>query len=80
MHSIVLKRNNAAANSALCGDTIPGFQLADHLLPALLPPLLGQNQQKIKDGKDREHEEQPGPEARLTSALQQKCAYFNFTH
>src|SRR5260370_24278957 len=80
MHRVVLERDNAAANSALGGDTIPGFQLADHLLPPLLPPLLGQNQQKIKDGKDREHEQQPGPAARRTATLRQKSACCNFTH
>src|SRR5262249_515798 len=44
MHSVVLERDDAAADAALGGDAVAGLQFANHLLPALLPPLLGQNQ------------------------------------
>src|SRR5215470_3297319 len=44
---IVLDGDNAAAKAALSSYTVPGLQLADHLLPLLLPALLGKNQQQI---------------------------------
>jgi len=80
MHGVVFERDDAPANAALGGDAVAGLQFANHLLPLLLPPLLGQDQQEIENGEDRQHQEQSRPEACLPATLQQICAYLNFTH
>ena len=80
MYSVVFECDDASAYSALGGNAVARLQFADHLLPAFLLSLLRQDEEKIEDCEDREHQDQTRPEARLTAPLQQECAYFVFTH
>ena len=66
MHCIIFDGDNDAAKAAAGHHFVAGFQIVDHLLPALLPFLLRHNQKKIEDGKNEE-QRQPQDEPALSA-------------
>lgn len=53
MNSVVFNGNDRSPNSTTGLDLVAGLELIHHLLPTFLPPLLGHDQQKIEDAKDK---------------------------
>src|SRR5579871_1050800 len=53
MDGIILQRNDRASQSAAGCYLVAGFQLIQHGLPFFLSALLRHDQQKIKDGEDK---------------------------
>jgi len=54
MQGIVLNGDDGSSQTAGGHHLVSRLQLAQHLLPFLLPPLLGENQKKVKDGKNKD--------------------------
>ena len=58
MKRIILNGDDGPANAGGRLHFVACFQIIDHLLPALLPPLLWQDQEKIKN-TENEDQRQP---------------------
>ena len=58
MNRIILNGDDGPANAGGRLHFVAGFQIVDHHLPALLPSLLWQNQEKIKN-TENEDQRQP---------------------
>ena len=66
MQGVVFYRNHNPADASAGGDPVAVFQLTDHVLPFLLSALLGEDEQKIENGKDKQHG-QPHQPAKLAT-------------
>src|SRR5580765_4748039 len=53
MNAVVLERHDGPAQAPAGGDLIPGFELVEHRLPFFLAALLGHDQQKVKNGENK---------------------------
>src|SRR5579871_1892226 len=58
MKSVVFHGNNRSTDTSAGRHLIPGFEIVDHLLPALLPPLLRENKENIKNADHQNHHDQ----------------------
>ncbi len=54
MNGIILERHDRSPQPATGDDLVASLQAVKHGGPLLLPPLLGKNQQKIKDGENKD--------------------------
>lgn len=54
MNRVILQRHDRPAQTAGGDHLVSGFQLAQHMLPFLLPPLLRHDQKKVKDRKNKD--------------------------
>src|ERR1039457_6945403 len=62
MNAIVLERHDRSPQAAAGGDLVAGLEPVQHGLPLFLTALLGQNQEKIKNGENEDkgcHTEPP---------------------
>ena len=53
-NAVILQRHNRPAQATAGRDLIARFQFFQHSLPLLLPPLLRHDQQKVKDGENKD--------------------------
>lgn len=70
MNEIISQRDNHAADSATGDHSVACFQLSKHLLPFLLPALLGKNEQKIEDGKDQNQGGDAAQDSKTSAGLE----------
>jgi len=58
LQSIIAQGNDGAANTAAGDHLVARLQLAQHVLPFFLPPLLGHNEQKIENRENQDQRQQ----------------------
>jgi hypothetical protein len=61
VNGVVAQGDDRTPDPATRGHFVAGFEFAKHLLPLLLPALLGQNQHEIEDGENEHHHQYAEP-------------------
>jgi len=59
MEVIILDRDDGSVQPSRSHNFVAGLQLSQHLLPLLLPALLRHNQEKVKNGENKDQGGEP---------------------
>ena len=69
MDTVILDRHDGATQSATGGYLVTGFELVQHALPLLLPPLLRQDQKKVENREDKDERSDTEPSHTAATGL-----------